>query len=212
MPWYNYSYYALLVLGILVALKKWQRLRLALRLLAYVLILVLISEVAGRVIRNIYGNNIFVYSIVRPVTFLLVGLAFDKELKTKWIHISIVLYVIFHILNLIFFQPFGKVYDSYSTNFSLIINTIWCLSYLYYIFKQPNVESLFKFPLFWITCGYLFFNASTMIVFATLNYTINNPFKNAFIILQTIRVTASHLLYFTFLVTFLNNGLRKESF
>ncbi len=84
MPWYNYSYYALLVLGILVALKKWQRLRLALRLLAYVLILVLISEVAGRVIRKfivLWVNNIFVYSIVRPVTFLLVGLAFDQRIE-----------------------------------------------------------------------------------------------------------------------------------
>lgn len=212
MQWYNYSYYTVLVLGIAISLIKWNQLLFSLKILSFTLICVLISEGLGRIFRELYGNNIFIYSLARPITFALIGVAFYTELQIKWILASIIGYIVFHIVNLIFFQPYAKIYDSYSMNASLIINTIWCLNYLYYIFQQPPIKPLFKFSLFWPTCGYLLFNASTMIVFATLNYTNTPAFKNAFIVMQTIRVTASHLLYLTFLAAFLSSDLRKNSF
>ncbi len=210
MQWYNYSYYAVLIAGIMAAFLRYRVLKPSQQLLAFALISIFVSEVVGRVFKELYSSNITVYSIARPITFILVGLAFDYELKTKWIRSSIFLYLIFHTLNLIFIQPFGQVYDSYSMNIGLMINTIWCLSYLYLIFKLPVVDTLFQIPLFWPTCGYLLFNAATMVVFATLNYTNNSVFKSAFVVLQTIKIVASHLLYLTFLIEFLSSKLRKS--
>ena len=202
MKWYNYSYYTILLFGVVTSFIHYKYLTKSQKYLAVALVMILITEITGRIYRELYGNNIIIYSFFRPIQFALVGASFFEEIKKKWIVVSIILYFFFHIMNLVFFQPLGEMYDSYSVNLSILINTIWCLSYLYITFETPIVNSLFELPLFWPTCGYLFFNAITIVVFATLDYTNNDTFKNAFEVLHLIRVFASHFLYTTFCIAF----------
>ncbi|MFN4146705.1 MAG: hypothetical protein ACK4GN_12840 [Runella sp.] len=163
---------------------------------------ILLTEASGRIIRQFDNNNLWIYALMRPVTLGLVAEAFNVELRTSWIRPLVFLFWGFHLINLVFFQKFGQAYDSYSSTLALILNTIWCLYYLYRIFDKPTVDSLFDFPLFWPICGYLVFNASTLIVFATISLTNNPVFKEAFPIFNIIKTIASHFLYLTFLICF----------
>lgn len=206
MKWYNYTYYTILLFGVVIFFIRYKYLTVSQRYLGFALVVIFITEITGRIFREVYGKNIVIYSLLRPIQFTLVGISFLKEMKKKWVMLSIIFYFLFHITNLLYFQKFGDIYDSYSVNLANVINTVWCLSYLYLIFENPVADSLFELPLFWPTCGYLFFNAVTMIVFATLGYTNDSTFNNAFEILHLIRVFSSHFLYITFFMAFIQKN------
>lgn len=203
MQWYFYTYFALLLLGILLGVLRWYDLTPSLRTLCISLIFNLTVEGIGRWLAFQHVGNYWVYSMYRPISFGLITWAFYVELKIRTMPIVIGAFVVLHVLNGLFLQPFGVVYDSNSMMLSMLGTAVWCLLYLRRLLQFPYETYLSSYSLFWISCGLLLFVASSLAVFASLNTSYLPQFKAANPVLNTIRAATNHILYSIYFLSFL---------
>jgi hypothetical protein len=203
MPWYFYTYFALLLAGIVTGALRWRTLTPALRILWFLLICTFAIEAAGRWLTFQNLGNYLVYSVFRPVSFGLVTWAFYTELRLRIMPFTAIAFTALHVLNGIFLQPFGEVYDSNSMLLSMLGVAFWCLLYLRRLLQFPEEKYLTSYALFWISCGLLLFVASTLAGFASLNASFLPQFRSAYPVLTTLRAATNHILYSIYLFSFL---------
>lgn len=203
MPWYFYTYFGLLLSGMIMGCIRWRTLAPSLRILWMLLVLTFATEAIGRWLVFQHQANYWVYSVYRPLSFGLITWAFYVELKTRVMLLVVGGFVILHTLNGIFLQPFGQVYDSNSMLISMLGIAVWCLFYLRRLLQFPDEKYLSSYSLFWISCGLLLFVASSLAVFASLNTSYLPQFKAANPVLNTIRAATNHILYSIYFLSFL---------
>lgn len=198
-----YSYFTLMAVGIIVGMWRWKKLPDSLKLLWALLLWAAVTEAVGQLIAAEFKKNTIVYSLLRPVAFGLLAYVYYLELGSKTLLYAIPVFLCLHLLNGFFLQPFGQVYDSYSMIISMLASSVWALLYLRRLLLFPEERHLRVYALFWASCGYLLFNASSLFVFGTLNIVRDARFSSAYPVLQTMRLAAAHILYLTFLLSFL---------
>ncbi|WP_109436403.1 hypothetical protein [Aquimarina sp. AU119] len=145
------------------------------RLLLLILVTVLV-EVISRILWYKQVNNLPVYHFYTVIEFLLIINVYRFELskvfsKLFFIIISIG-FVIFAIINTLFFQNLTTFNSNVTTLLGLIV-IFFALSYFYALLKEVKYRTLESNPMFWINSGFLIYFSSNLILF----YMNNTLFK-----------------------------------
>lgn len=199
--YYLFIYYTILILGIVIGFYRFKKLAKSTRVFWLLLIVTMISELCAYLCNKLISINYLVYHIFSPLQYCFVALGFNKELKLEVIKISIPLMIITSIIISVWFQPVSKL-NTFYINLNFFITTLIAVYYLWKLLKLDTEYSFSVFPLFWISCGFLFFNISNLFAFGTFNtfFKVNNQLERVF---AYVRIFTNYLLYLLFVIAFL---------
>jgi hypothetical protein len=113
--------------------------------------------------------SIYDYLLLILVTILYNDQTFRKH--QNFFKVIPVLYLVFGILNLIFFQR--EQINSFTKLVSALIIILYCAIYFYRMMKDLPTLEVHKLPMFWFNSGFLIYNAGTVFLFAFTSYLIH---------------------------------------
>ncbi len=146
--------------------------------LIYILIAVLLVESISSILWYKKLNNLPLYHFYTIVEFLLIVNIYKKELSKKFTKKFFTLlsigFVIFAIINTLFFQNL-QTFNSNVTSLLGLIVIFFSLSYFYALLKEVKYSSLETNPMFWINSGFLIYFSSNLILF----FINNSVFKGS---------------------------------
>lgn len=173
------------------------------RILFYLLCLTLLSEIASEICRYVLKNNLMVFHIYNPLHFCLMAIGYNYEIReNKIISTGIGTYILFSILNAIFWQPFFDEYCSYSFDVNVVLVSGLCLYYLYKLLQEETEDEFTEYPLFWTSIAYLIYNSANILGLGAFNKLSENP--NLAYMLEQIRAMSNYLLYLMFIIAFMS--------
>jgi hypothetical protein len=144
------------------------------KFLLLVMVLTVIAESIGYYLRKVvHMDNHAVYIISVPVIVITFLLLYVKNIQsTKYqiiIWISMFVYMIFYIINILWIQGAGKIsaYNYVLGAITLIMSVVF---YLYEMIKRPVYVSITREPVFWISFGILFLYLPKSILYSVFEY------------------------------------------
>lgn len=171
-----------------------------------ILVITLAVELLGSYNGSIGKNNMLLYNLfsIFWVCYYLfiISLIIHKPQVKKIIWITIVLYFLATMINIVFIQKlhtssFNTV--THSLGFSIIV--VFCIYYFLELFRFPKAINLKNNPAFWICTGLLFFCACGFPLYGFINVWATVPFivKNFGAIITILNI----FLYSLFTIAFL---------
>lgn len=166
-------YLIILLIGVLIGTAKSKTLAVPMRLLTVLLIITFSSEVISRILAYRINNSSPIYHFLLPIQYLLLAriytILLNKQSIAQFQTISILLLIIFSIINTIFIQTIFVL----PTN-ALVVESVLILIQVCLLFNkildQANTVPLLKRSDFWFNCGNLFFNSGTFLFWIFHNY------------------------------------------
>jgi hypothetical protein len=127
-------------------------------------------------------NNLFISHIFTPVQYLILSLLYSYEISTvpirPIIQASIPVFIGICILLSLFVQKMTDN-DSIATIIGFIGLILWPLLFLRQTLKLQEVNSLLRFPMFWISVGLLFYFIGSLATEGMLDYLISHDMEMA---------------------------------
>lgn len=142
-------YYIILLLATITGVTLYRRLDKALRFIAILLVLTVISETASYILVELkeYGVRYSVFHIYSMLQLLLISLFFIFAIKPyhylKLIFAGIVLCPTIGIINIIYLQPLDRLNTNMLMFESFAINSM-ALYFIYYTIKNTGTRNIFK--------------------------------------------------------------------
>lgn len=199
---YQIVYYSIIVLGCLLGLFRWAKLQQGTRWGVSLLFVTLISELTAMFISKTYGNNLWVYHIFIPIQFIIVTYSYWTELRLRFLIIIIFLFIIASAVVSLLVQ--NSKLPTYAITLSGILYILWALLFFQKLLIQANDNSVFDYPLFWISLGWLQFGAITLFAFGIYNYYfLQNRFIELFPIFKNFRIGSNWTLYSCYCIALL---------
>lgn len=151
------------------------------------------------------NSNLWLYNISLILQYILyLGIYYQvihSVLLKKIILVLVILYPIFAILNLIFFQPVNTI-NSYTIVFASTIVIFVTTSYFEQLRREEYVIKLGTHPMVWLSLGAFIFHAANLPYIISLNFLIKNNISLA-VALYYIYLGLNCLLYSLFSIAFL---------
>ncbi|WP_439417090.1 hypothetical protein [Larkinella sp. GY13] len=166
-------YLGFLLISLIIAVSQQKFLTMNFRWLMWSLVVTCIVEGIGYYHLRMIKNSNFIYHFYQPVEYTLVALFYintlDRTLVRKVIRASIPVFVIFCLLNSLFFQ---SIHSPNSNCFMVeaVLLIAWSGFYFYELFNSNTEERIWSIPDFWVCTGVLFFYAGTFFLMGLLNY------------------------------------------
>lgn len=157
---YNIAILLLMAIALGLASYRLRTLPKSLRYFWALLLFTLLAESLAFYARVVYHNNLMVYNTYLPLAYVLTTLGYAEELRSPWLKRSLIFYGIFYVGNMLWWQPFRSVFGSNSALVSFLLTSTWALWYFQRLLQQPH--SVFQYRLFWISSGFLLFNATVL--------------------------------------------------
>lgn len=202
MQVYQGFYFALLILNLIIASYRWEKLNQSSHWGAALILATTISEVLALTLAKMYHQNLWWYHIFVIVQFLIITKSYSAELSSKEMRLIVALMAIL-IVGLSLAQPFRN-FPSYSVACNSFFTILLALLYLRGMLVKKEEGFFTDYSLFWVSLGWLFFCTATLIDFSAYNYfgkTYGKELRSAFL---NIRVGCNYLLYFSYLIGFLS--------
>jgi len=144
--------------------------------LGLVLMCSFLTEVIGAVGFHFFHLNMnIVPNIYDIVAFPLIALLYRKHVAWKnkdlIISVTIILFVVFGLINFFFFQGIHG-FDSYTSALSSMCIVVLTLSYFQVLVSQLSAESITKLPMFWIDTAMIFYYSAGFFLFLTADYLV----------------------------------------
>lgn len=171
-------YIGLTILTLVVYLLNYRQGERYWKFMVLYLLLVLITSVAatGVIEWGLTNNNLFIFHIYTPLEYLLLGLLYAYSMENMVIRriilISIPLFMTVSVWLTAFVQPLS-VNNSYSVIIESILIMLWTLVFIRETIMLQRESRLQRFPMFWISIGFLFYFVGGMFVEGLLNYMLN---------------------------------------
>jgi hypothetical protein len=152
-------------------------------ILIYLLLLLLLSIASICIlVYTPIKNNLFIFHIFTPVQYLILSLLYSYEISTvpirRIIQASIPVFIVICILLSLFVQKMTDN-DSIATIIGSIGLILWPLLFLRQTLKLQEVNSLLRFPMFWISVGFLFYFIGSLATEGMLDYLISHDMEMA---------------------------------
>ena len=132
------------------------------------IIITLFIEFIARVLFERGMNNMFLFHLYTFVEFGFVSAIFyllsRSEAWKKLILIVSSLFVVFSILNLLFFEGIEQ-FNSNQRYFECISVFVYCVGYYLGVLRSSESFFLEREPMFWLTSGYLLYFSGTLFLF-----------------------------------------------
>lgn len=203
MMWLYDIYYTLLFLALITGSLLFKRLIWSLKIFLFGIALSFVCEIIAYILVERANNNLLVYSIYRPIAFGIISYAFYYETSNKKIIYFIIIFLLLHLFNGFYIQPFGVVYDSNSMGLFMVFISIWSLYYLKRLLDFPEEEHLPNYALFWICCGILFYSSASL-VYLFHNLLFRNNSYSLKLFFSYVRLIANCILYLSYIFSFLS--------
>jgi hypothetical protein len=156
------------ILPLLIALWKYQRLDKMQLKLVYLLLTILIVESISNVLWFQKENNMPVYHFYSIIEFILIVNIYKDELKKlfpkRFFHMLVTAFTLFAIINMCYFQNLITFNSNATTLLGLLVIFL-SLSYFYALLKEVKYSSLEQNPMFWLNAGFLIYFSSNLILF-----------------------------------------------
>lgn len=115
------------------------------------------------------GNNHIFFHLNCLCSFYII-LSYFKEINVLSKHLLLVTsFITIYICYLIIDDGFFR-FNSIGFSLASLIIIILCFKYYYYLLKNPQLDSFFNSPIFWITTGLFTYYVCTFIIFITFGY------------------------------------------
>ena len=120
-------------------------------------------------------NNLFIFHIAAPIEFSILMAMFyhytgNKKVK-RLISITTISFVLLSILFSVFIQPLS-VNNTYISILESVLLIAMALYFLRETLLLQQVQTLHRYPMFWISVGILFHYAGNLVIEGMLNYLI----------------------------------------
>lgn len=153
-------------IGFLVRKKQSQ---LYLKTIPYYLLFALLTELAGRLIRLKWGNNVPLYNGFSVLQIGYIFYCFNQILQRTYTRKLVWAVPTLCIINICFIQGF-KTFHTYTYAISVLCFVACSIHYYYAIFKEAKVNNLLTEPSFWFVTGVLLYYTTSLSIIGILNY------------------------------------------
>ena len=171
------------------------------------LLVTLAAEVYGSYLSSIDRTNLFIYNFFTVIEFCFYLFLLYKLIKSqtikKTIFISIILYPVIAVVNILFFQGM-KSFHTITYALGCLVIVTFSIIYFVQLFRAKEVFKLSRNPAFWICCGLLFFYCCGFPLYTLINFHKHIPraFLNSFASIITV---LNIFLYSLFTIAFICN-------
>lgn len=196
--------------GIGFGILRYSRLSKPFQLLIQMLIIIFVSELAGRFLWRSMGSTYPFYHVLQVLQILYYGLIFSLLITSgkawkSWIFIVAASGAVVSIAVSIFHQPLNT-FPSLGSQLLSIYVVVLSLILIMKLLRSPKEGSLLLLPEFWFATGSLFFYSITFFTFAYFNLGVGNPEWG-----YTIIRLSNYILYgCCFLTLFFDAQLAKQ--
>lgn len=139
------------------------------KLFPFFLLATIITESVGSYLSSVNKHNMFIYNFFSVVEFdfylYVLSLIIVKPSVKKVIRISIGLYTVIAVTNILFFQGMSTLH-TVTYAFGCLVIVVACFYYFFELFRLPNSVKLTTNPAFWLCSGLLFFYCCGFPLFA----------------------------------------------
>lgn len=134
----------------------------------------LLVEIVAYVFAGLFSiNNMLIFHIYTFVELLLLGLIYQKELKStirpNFFRSLIMLFFIFAVFNSLFIETIFQ-FNAKARAVSSLLIIFFALSYFYQLLKEVKIKKLEREPMFWLSIGLLIYFSSSFFIFIFSNY------------------------------------------
>ena len=137
------------------------------------LLATLVTESFGAFLSSIGRTNVWLYNFFTVFEFCfylwVINLIINNRLLKKIIRISLLLYMVISVNNIIFIQKM-KAFHTVTYALGCLLVVIFCVYYFFELFKLPKSVKLKNNPAFWICTGLLFFYCCGFPLYGLTNY------------------------------------------
>ena len=200
---YQYIYYLIIVAGCIIGLKNWVKLGQASRWSVGLLLITLFSESMAMFIAKKTANNLWIYHIYIPIQFILVTKSYWNELRFKNVRLINLSFIFISVFFFLLFQRFKL--PSYSITLACLLYILWSLLFFTKLLKNVTDESVFHYPLFWISIGWLQYSIINIFAFNLFNYFMENRFVSLIPVFKNFRIGSNWILYICYLISLMSN-------
>ena len=169
------------------------------------LLVTLFIETLGAYWSSIWKHNIWLYNFFSVFEFCfylwLISLIISNKKIKKIIKITLVIYALIAIINILFIQKM-KMFHTVTYSLGCLLIVSFCIYYFLELFRLPKSVKLKNDPAFWLCSGLLFYYCCGFPLFGLINFVNGLPkliIKN----FQTIVTIMNILLYSLFTIAFL---------
>ncbi|QHI38328.1 hypothetical protein IMCC3317_37190 [Kordia antarctica] len=170
------------ILPLLIALWKYNRLHKMQLKLVYLLITILVVESISNILWYQKINNLPIYHFYSIIEFVLIVNIYKDELRKifpkRFFYILIAVFAVFSIVNMSYFQKL-ETFNSNATTLLGILMIFLSLSYFYALLKEVKYSALEQNPMFWLNAGFLIYFSSNLILFFINNSIFKDPTAEA---------------------------------
>jgi hypothetical protein len=175
------------------------------------LLVTIVIELFGVYLSLIGKNNIWLYNFFSTAEFCFYGWLISYIIadtgKRKIIRVTMVLYALVAVANILFIQKINA-FHSVTYTLGCLVIVACCIYYFFELFKYPKSVKLTRTPAFWICSGLLFYYCCSFSLFGLFNYWsgISKLLVKSFTQIVTI---LNVFLYSLFAIAFLCTRNRK---
>lgn len=199
MPVEFYIYFTVLAVNLIYGLLFYRSLKPPYKTIILLVLITLISEIAGRILAVKMRNSCPPYHFYLPLQYILFCVIYNQFIKQKFLFyysiVSAIILLAFNIINSLHFQIISKVPSN-----SLLVNglfTIFLVLYTYaQMLKKTSPVPLYQQGLFWFNMANFIYFTITFCFWAFFNYLIKFKQMPDFIAITIITVTIlTYILY-----------------
>jgi|JI10StandDraft_1071094.scaffolds.fasta_scaffold656717_2 hypothetical protein len=170
---------------IILAGIQWKRLSGELSLLRWILIASFLADVLSLILIKNSISPTPLGNAYLLIQFSLLIYMFSHSKKKKFILATIYsIYLIFYIINLVFFQSFFE-FNTHSIVVSSLILMFISTHYLYKLLNELPIVYIDKLPMLWVAFAVLFYYSGTFFLFLANNYLLK-VFEDDYALLWTL--------------------------
>jgi hypothetical protein len=170
--------YVSIVSAFAVGVFRWKSQNRDQHLLMLLLCLVLLTEVAGKILWHLGKNNLFLYHFYCVGEFTLLALLYERNLvgliESFYIRMLIGIFVSFAVVNTLFYQPLTE-FNSNTTFVGSLLLIILSMLYFYKLLRDLEHRKLERVPMFWINMSVLSYFSGALMLFHVANELIPLP-------------------------------------
>lgn len=199
---FNHCIYHLIILiGIIAGLIRFKKLTTGSRIFLLLLVITPIVELIAYYCAVTYHDNRFIYNPFNLLQFTLICWAFYSDSRTKAVGPVFIAFVLFAIINNIFYQPLFNSFNTNSLMVQHLLTIVLFFMYLVAYFKRTDEGSLKDYPLFWIGLGWLLFSVTSIVSFGFNKLVAEGSYWDN--ISDWVKRISNYLLYLSFGIGFI---------
>lgn len=148
------------------------------KLIVIYMVLIIVSSIVAMWIIEFspVKNNLIVFHVFNPLEYALLCFIYLTAFESRIIHTiikwSVPVILLLSVLFALYIQP-PMVNNTYVIMLESVLGITWSLLFLRETIVLQKEEKLQRYPMFWISIGFLFYFIGSLLVEALLNYLID---------------------------------------